>query len=169
MLCVPLIGWIERISQTCITFAKLEGERDELAIPCSLSVMDDFSWHVVAGGNKLSSTSELLSAMPQPVSCVRDVLLVIEFLDSLVPCCGNNDKKFLLLSTSRNGSFPSASGKNFVFLVSTCTCIYTYMYMHVQCVLHVLHVSIQLYVILMCILNVHVHMCTCRYCDCGIS
>ena len=48
MLCVPLLGWIERTSQTCITFAKLEGERDELAITCSLSVTDDFSWHVVA-------------------------------------------------------------------------------------------------------------------------
>ena len=83
MLCVPLLGWIERTSQTCITFAKLEGERNELAITCSLSVTDDFSGHVVAGGNKLSSTSELLSAMPQPVSCVRDVLHVIEFLDSL--------------------------------------------------------------------------------------
>ena len=129
MHCVPLLGWIERTSQTCITFAKLEGERDELAITCSLSVTDDFSWHVVAGGNKLSSTSERLSAMPQPVSCVRDVLHVIEFLDSLVPCCGNNDKKFFPLSMSRNGSFPSASGKNFVFFfvfplvhVYTCTC-----------------------------------------------
>ena len=47
MLCVPLLGWIERTSQTCITFAKLEGERDELAITCSLSDTFDFSWHVV--------------------------------------------------------------------------------------------------------------------------
>ena len=78
-----------------------------------MSVTDEFSWHVVAGGKQLSSTSDLLSTMPQLVSCVRDV---IKFLDSLVPCCGNDDKRFLPLITSRNGSFPSVSGKYMYFV-----------------------------------------------------
>ena len=133
MLCVPLLGWIETTSQTCtsgVTFAKVEGGREScpVRITRTLSVNDDFSWNVVAVGKRLSSTSDLLSTMPQSVSCVRDVLLVIEFLDSLVPCPGNEDKKFLPLITSRNGSFPSASGEYThvcAFLVSSCTCTCT--------------------------------------------
>ena len=42
---------------------------------------------------------------------------MIEFLDSLVPCC-------LVL-------FQALQVKTLCLLVSTCTCIYTYMYMHV--------------------------------------
>ena len=104
------LGWIEKTRQTCatgVTFAKVKGGKEGLPIKitCSLSVNEDFSWHVVAGGKQICSTSDLLSTMPQVISGVRDVLLIIEFLDSLVPCCGNRDRKFLPLITSRNGSF----------------------------------------------------------------
>ena len=123
----------------------MEGGRESypVRITRTLSVNDDFSWNVVAVGKQLSSTSDLLSTMPQSVSCVRDVLLVIEFLDSLVPCPGNEDKKFLLLITSRNGSFLSASGEYThvcaFFSSCTCTCTmcfayvaYKHMYIHVH-------------------------------------
>ena len=87
----------ETTRQICtsgVTFVKVEGEKEsfQVKITHSLSVNEDFSWHVVAGGKQLCSTSGLLSTMPQLISCARDVLLIIEFLDSLVPRCGNKDR-----------------------------------------------------------------------------
>ena len=130
---------VDRENQPNLHYLCKAGRRERCT--CNyLSVTVDFSWHVVAGGKKLSSTSELLSAMPQPVSCVRDVLLVIKFLDSLVPCCGNNDKKFL----PEMVPFQALQVKTWCLFG-----FHLYMYIHVhvhacQCVLHVLHVSIQL-------------------------
>ena len=125
------LGWIETTSQSCtsgVTFAKVEGGKESFPVKIthSLSVNEDFSWHVVAGGKQLSSNSDLLSTMPQLISCVRDVLLIIEFLDSLVPCCGNKDRKFIPLITSKNSSFLRASSEfiyvqPFSFFMYMCT------------------------------------------------
>ena len=56
-------------------------------------------------GSKVNSfRMRALSEMHQIVLCVQDVFHIFELLDLLVPCLDNEDKKFLSLIRSRNGS-----------------------------------------------------------------
>ena len=109
-------GWIDVTGQVCpcshFTLAKLaidsKSPSAAASIRFTLSVKDDFSWTVISNGNIIHPS--LLSAMPQSIVSVQDVLTVAGFLNRLVPCCGNNDRKFLPLIESRKGSFLNALG-----------------------------------------------------------
>ena len=94
-------GWIDVTGQVCsggLTLAKVDEGNDGviLCILFTLSVCHDF-WTIVRNGKTFGSDSSLLSTMPATIASVQDLLLVSEFLNSLVPCCGNNYKKFLPL------------------------------------------------------------------------
>lgn len=103
------------------TLAKMDG--GVIGVPVTinftLSVRGDFSWVVVRNGITFQSNSPLLTKMPQLMLSVQHVIQVTEFLNSLVPCCGNNDKKFIPLVESRKGSFLNASGKSGIYV---CIC-----------------------------------------------
>ena len=88
-----------------------ESEGSPLQVTHTFSVNYGFSWDIVANGKRFSSTCDFSPTMPQLVSSVQDVLIVIGFLNSLVPWHGNNDKMFLPLGEYRKRSFLNASGK----------------------------------------------------------
>ena len=93
------LGWMDitdQVNSGELTLAKVDGGRDGVPVCFTfvISVSENFSWAVVRNGKTFPSNSKLLSTMPQLIASVQDVLQVIDFLSSLVPCCGNNDKKF---------------------------------------------------------------------------
>ena len=101
-------GWIDitgKIGDDGLVFAKMVIQRDVVSIKFKLSVHCNFSWTVDYNSTTFSVQSALFSSMPSSLRSVQDVLSVINFLDSLSPCCGNNDKKFLPMVESRKGLF----------------------------------------------------------------
>ena len=102
------VGWIDvtnQLSGRGFTIVKME-RMDEQSLP----QFEYFSWISSTCGRKLPSYSLLFSTIPQSLSSVHDVLLLIKLFDSLVPCCGNDDKKFLQLVESRKGCFLNTLG-----------------------------------------------------------
>ena len=120
------LGWIDitgQVNSGELTLAKVDGGKDGVPVGFTfvMSVSENFSWAVVKNGKTFPSNSNLFSTMPQSIASVQDVLQVIDFLSLLVPCCGNDDKKFLPLVESRRGSFLNTLGK-YVLHICACTC-----------------------------------------------
>ena len=112
------VGWIDvtvpiSSGDDGFTLAKMHtnGLPPAASIKFTLSVHNDSSWTVYCNGKQFPASSSLLSSMPQSISSIQDVVVVINFLDSLSPCCGNSERKFLPLIEMRKGSFVDASGK----------------------------------------------------------
>ena len=95
-----------------ITISRVEGgeEINPVHISCSIAVSSNLTWHAVVKGKVLSSNVGHFSALPQTIVSLRDVLTVLECVDSLTLCVGNRDKKFHPLIAARKGSFRNQSG-----------------------------------------------------------
>jgi hypothetical protein len=59
---------------------------------------------------ELPSSAELFCALPNTISSVQDLQLILEHVHGLVSCIGNEDKRFQPLLSGRNGTFMNKSG-----------------------------------------------------------
>ena len=77
----------------------------------SLRIHADLSWKVLLLGQSISTTCPMLLDLPQTLSSVLDVEVVLKALDTSTVCLGNDDAKFSHLAKSHAGTFMDASGK----------------------------------------------------------
>ena len=77
----------------------------------SLRIHANLSWKVLLLGQSISTTCPMLLHLPQALSSVLDVEVVLKALDTSTVCLGNDDAKFSDLANSHAGTFMDASGK----------------------------------------------------------
>ena len=110
-------GWIDITfsqisSDSSLILVKLVGADEQaVSIQFTPTVHADNSWTVTdCTGKAISQASSLLASLPRTLYSVKDVLIVIDFVNKLSPCPGNNDRKFLPLVEHRKGPFIDSSG-----------------------------------------------------------
>ena len=62
-------------------------------------------------GHTLTVNNSLLTSLPQTVSSVGDVRLILNFLNSCSLCIGNSEEKYIPLAKNRKGKFMNCAGK----------------------------------------------------------
>ena len=108
---IILLGWVDA---TCpgksISFLKVEpNDAGDFRLTLSLKVNHDRTWEVVV--TDLSLNPDTFTTFPKVVAMLRDLKLILSFLDNMVFCCGNNDAKYDILILKRKGIFMDQSGK----------------------------------------------------------
>lgn len=80
----------------------------------SIEVKGELDWSVLIGGSSLSSQCDVLSALPSCLCSVTNVRKVIDGLESLHYCTGNEDQKYFSVQAARKGVFKDSTGKTSV-------------------------------------------------------
>jgi hypothetical protein len=76
----------------------------------TLTVSTSLTWDVTVDEKEIPSSAELFSDLPNTISSVQDLQLILEHVHGLVSCSGNEDKRFQPLLSGRNGTFMNKSG-----------------------------------------------------------
>lgn len=77
----------------------------------ALKICQGFSWAVSLRGVPLKrDTCQFLTTLPESLTTISSVYLVIEQLKSCCVCVGNMEDKFLKLTNMRKGVFTDATG-----------------------------------------------------------
>ncbi len=85
-------------------------DNTHLQVFFSLKVSVDLFGGILVAGHCLPSDAELLAALPQNLNTVRDVKKVIDGLDSLQLCTGNDDERYFSIQAARKGVFKGSTG-----------------------------------------------------------
>ena len=106
--------WSENYMVICKVLSSPTSMREDIYF--SLRIHADLSWKVLLLGQCISATCPMLLDLPQALSSLLDVEVVLKALDAFMICIGNDDAEFSDLVKSHKGTFMDASGKLF-FLV----------------------------------------------------
>jgi len=111
------VGWLGNPSRDCtsITFVKLKECNGEFKVVMSLTISEDLSWAMCVTGKNLSSAHKSFATLPQKITSLAYIQIVIDFLDAATICVGNYDEKYQELSTCREGNFMNLSGMLYTF------------------------------------------------------
>ena len=105
------VEWIDLTVHQNLVFAKVTEVEGSIMVMHSFVICVDLHWYICVESKKLSPSDKVLSAMPQIISSVVCVQEVINFLNGLVLCCGNEGEIFRPLIAARKGFFLSTTGK----------------------------------------------------------
>ena len=66
-----------------LKISKVEGggESRPASITCSIAVSSDLTWFIAVNGNVLTTTATYLSALPQKIASLQDLLSTLECID----------------------------------------------------------------------------------------
>lgn len=76
-----------------------------------MQVTDEFEWRMQIGQHRISSDRKPLSTLPQLLTTVSALRRVIEGVESLKFCPGNEDDKYFSVQAARKGIFKDSTGK----------------------------------------------------------
>ena len=75
-----------------------------------MEVKEDLSWTLQVGERRIASDNIPLAALPQTLNSVSKVRRLIEGLETLKFCTGNEDEKYFPVQAARKGLFKDPTG-----------------------------------------------------------
>ena len=81
-----------------------------IQVKFAMEVKEDLSWTLQVGKRRIASDNIPLAALPQTLNSVSKVRRLIEGLETLKFCTGNEDEKYFPVQAARKGLFKDPTG-----------------------------------------------------------
>ncbi len=83
-----------------------------MQVKLGVEITGDLAWSLLIGVKRIESNTKPLVGLPQMLTSVSTVRVVIEQLESLAFCKGNEDDKYFPVQEARKGVFKDPSGNS---------------------------------------------------------
>jgi len=108
---LSFIGWfIGNQQQDSICLFKCGVVSGYLVIQVSVTVYYNLSWLLHISKSKVQPNHQLLDGLPKIIGSVLDLNRILDFLNAVNLCTGNDDDKYRELIKARKGNFMDPSG-----------------------------------------------------------